>query len=150
MINGLLTLRNSLKSFNLQKEQYAILEENKDVISDLQAEVLAEGKDRSGRVRDDFYSDFTVRYKQEFGQGLGKVTDRVTFYMTGAMYQSFFTYLSKRTYEVRSPLERWDKMIERIGKENYGLDYQRRMKYFEEVNKPRVIEILFVKTGLRF
>jgi hypothetical protein len=150
MINGLLTLRNGLKSFNLEKEQYTILEDNKEVLADLQAEVLAEGRDKEGQVRNDQYSDFTVRYKLEFGQGLGRVTDRVTFYMTGAMYKSFFTYLSKRTFEVRSPLERFDKMIARVGEQNYGLDTERKMRYFSEVNLPRVKDILFIKTRLRF
>lgn len=150
MINGLRTLRTNLKGFNLDKVQRRIIEENADVIADLQAAVLAEGKDKSGQVRQDEYEPVTVRFKRDFGKGLGAVTDRVTFYMTGEMYKSFFTYLSAKTFEVRSPLDRYNKMIARIGEENFGLDYQRKMQYFEEINKPQVRLILYEKTGLKF
>ena len=150
MLNPLRKLITDISAFDLEAEQRQIVESNKNVLADFQALVLAEGKNNRGQVRNDQYAPLTEYIKTRFGQGLGRVTDRVTFYMTGKLYASLEAHINAKTYEVRSPLETWTKMVERIGRENYGLDPERKERFFEEITRPGVREVLIRKTGLRF
>jgi hypothetical protein len=147
-IPGLKKLAIGLSSIDLEEEQYRIVEDNRDDIVLAQAEVLSEGKDKTGNKRADEYRPFTIQYKQEFGRGLGRVVDRVTFFMTGNLYYSLFARVSKRTFSVESPLPTFDKMIERIGKDNYGLDPQRKAAFRDRITIPRLKSIFFERTGL--
>lgn len=147
-LNGLRKLSNGLKSLNVEREQYRIIEANKSYIADFQAEVLLEGKDKSGQKRNDDYHPFTVDLKLEEGRGWGRIVDRVTFYMTGQLYQSLFAKITAKTFVVTSPLEKYDKMIERIGKENYGLDSQRKKLFREEITIPKLRDTIYSKTGI--
>lgn len=148
-LNGLKKLISDLQGFDLEREQHIIVVDNRERIADIQAAQLAEGKDNTGRVREDEYAPFTVRYKREFGQGLGKVTDRVTFYMTGKLYASFFTYVSSQTVEVKSPLETYGKMIQRVGENNFGLSPDSKTTFRDEIMRPSLARIFFNKTGLK-
>ena len=147
-INGLKNLYKNLSQLDLEKEQQIIINDNADAIVLAQAEVLSEGKDKTGQKRNDRYKPFTVSYKQQFGQGLGRVVDRVTFFMTGTLYYSLFARVSAKTFIVTSPLATYDKMINRIGKENYGLDPQRKQLFRDEITIPALRKIIFDKTGL--
>jgi len=147
-INGLKTLYKNLSELDLEREQYQIISDNADEIVLAQAEVLSEGKDKSGRKTDDRYKPFTIAYKRQFGQGLGSVVDRVTFFMTGNLYYSLFARVTAKTFVVTSPLETYTKMINRIGKDNYGLDPERKEKFRQEITLPSLKKVLFTKTGL--
>lgn len=148
-LNGIKKLISDLQGFDLEREQHIIVVDNRERIADIQAAQLAEGRDNTGKVRADEYAPITVRYKRQFGQGLGRVTDRVTFYMTGQLYQSFFTYVSSKTYEVKSPLEKYDKMIERIGNQNFGLSPDSKNTFRDEIMRPSLAKIFFTRTGLK-
>lgn len=148
-IQGLKNLAVGLASIDMEEEQYRIVEDNRDEIVLAQAEVLSEGKDKTGQPRQDQYRPFTIQYKQEFGKGLGRVVDRVTFFMTGNLYYSLFARVTKRTYSVESPLPTYDKMLERIGKNNFGLDPQRQIAFRDGITIPRLRQVFFEKTGLR-
>jgi hypothetical protein len=150
MLTPLRKLITDIEAFDLPTEQRAIVESKKEVLADFQALVLAEGKNNKGQVRDDQYAPLTEYIKTRFGQGLGRVTDRVTFYMTGRLYASLEVHISSKTYSVKSPLETWDKMVARIGEANYGLDPERQYRFFDEIVRPGVREVLIRKTGLRF
>lgn len=147
-LNGLKTLYNGLSELDLEQEQYRIIEENKDEIVLAQAEVLSEGKDITGQKRNDEYRPFTINYKQQFGQGLGRVVDRVTFFMTGNLYYSLFARVTAKTFIVTSPLATYDKMINRIGERNYGLDPQRTKQFRETITIPNLKKVFFERTGL--
>lgn len=146
---GLKKLISDLQGFDLEREQHIIVVDNRDRIADIQAAQLAEGKDNTGQIRQDEYTPFTVRYKQQFGQGLGRVTDRVTFYMTGKLYASFFTYVSSKTVEVKSPLETYNKMIERIGQQKFGLSPESKNIFRDEIMRPSLADIFFRRIGLK-
>lgn len=148
-IQGLKNLAVGLASIDMEEEQYRIVEDNRDEIVLAQAEVLSEGKDKTGQPRQDQYRPFTIAYKRQFGEGLGRVVDRVTFFMTGNLYYSLFARVTKRTYSVESPLLTYGKMLERIGKNNFGLDPQRQIAFRDEITIPRLRQVFFEKTGLR-
>lgn len=148
-LNGLKTLYSGLSELDLEQEQFQVIYENKDDLVLAQAEVLSEGKDKTGQKRNDEYRPFTIQYKQQFGQGLGRVVDRVTFFMTGNLYYSLFARVTAKTFVVTSPLATYDKMINRIGEKNYGLDPQRTKQFRETITIPRLSKIFFERTGLR-
>lgn len=148
-LNGLKTLYKNLSELDLEKEQYQIISDNADEIVLAQAEVLSEGKDKSGKKTDDRYKPFTIAYKRQFGQGLGNVVDRVTFFMTGNLYYSLFARVTAKTFVVTSPLDTYIKMINRIGKDNYGIDQERKDKFRNEITIPALRKIILEKTGLQ-
>lgn len=165
MIEQLKRFARNLERFDLEEVQYVIVDDNKDHIADLQAQQLAEGKDITGKIRNDSYAPMTVRYKQELGKGLGRVTDRVTFFFTGELYNSLEARINKaaKTYTTGSTLTtfveafgnlanfetKFDKMVTRIGYEKYGLDRERQLEFFNNITKPGVRKILLIRTELK-
>lgn len=147
-IQGLKKLAAGLASLDMEEEQYRIIDENKRYLADAQAKVLSEGKDKEGDKRQDSYRPFTIQEKEEKGKGLGRITDRVTFYMTGNLYRSLFARVTKRTFLVESPLPTFEKMLRRIGYNLYGIDPQRTQEFREEITIPRLKKVFFDKTGL--
>src|SRR5690349_16897282 len=109
----------SLQSFDFGKELNEIVEQNSDKIPDILAQQLAQGKDGNNEpvtLHGEYqYSPFTVRYKQDVGQGLGAVTDRITNYMTGAFYQDMKTTVENDAFETASDVPYFDDIIERSG-----------------------------------
>lgn len=147
-LNGIIKLRDNLKVFDLAQEQEDIMRGNAERLTDIMAEQMAQGRDITGQIRADEYAPFTVRYKRELGQGLGSVTDRVTFYMTGKLYASLFAAVSARTVEIKSPLETYDKMLERVGRANYGFSPDSAGTVREEIVRPQLSAIMLQKLGL--
>jgi hypothetical protein len=135
-----------LSSFNAHDEVERIVDDNHDVIVQLERDQLSEGIDRDGNERKDHYAPFTVKMKEMYGKGLGAVTDHVTFYMTGTMYESLFYKSEGDEFTVTSPLETYDKMIERIGEDEYGLSPEKRLYFAEEKVLPKFAEIFKEKT----
>ena len=148
-LNGFEKLINDLTDFDFGKELENIIETNKEAVTNLMATQMAEGRDITGNVRLDIYADSTVAYKNRKGVGLGSVTDRVTFYMTGELYQSLFTSVTGRMFEVKSPLETYEKMLRRVRREFYGLSEEKRREFGEEITLPSIRAILLAKTGLK-
>lgn len=73
-----------------------VIHENYQVLNELITKQLSGGIDgdgnnimliRSGKIKED-YSRITIKNKEEFGVGLGRVTDRITFYMSGNFYST--------------------------------------------------------------
>lgn len=148
-LNGLKTLYSNLNDLDLEQEQYQIIEDNKEELVIAQTEVLSEGKDKYGQKRSDDYRPMTIEEKAKSGiVGLGRVIDRVTFYMRGNLYASLFAKVSKRTFSIESPLDTYTKMLNRIGNENYGLDPQRIFMFKQTITIPKLKEVFFRKTGL--
>lgn len=149
-LNGLKKLIDGLGSFDLEREQHMIIVINKDKLADLQATQLSQAINNKGQREVDSYALYTIEQKLATGVGLGRVTDRVTYYMTGKLYASLFAYISSKTFEVRSPLETWGKMVRRIRKENYGLSPASKQEFREDITIPQLREVFFRKTGLKF
>jgi hypothetical protein len=147
-LTNLETIIEGLKTFNAHDEVEKIVDDNHEVIVQLERDQLSEGIDKDGNERIDSYAAWTIAEKNRYGEGIGAITDHVTFYMTGTMYESLFYKSVGDEFEVTSPLETYDKMIERIGEEEYGLSPDKRLYFAEEKLMPKFAEILKEKTTL--
>jgi hypothetical protein len=148
-LNGIIALAENLRNFNTEAVVEGIVSDNAERITELQREQLAEGVGRDGKPRIDEYRPLTVYLKRTNGVGLGAVTDRVTFFMTGGLYGSLRTKVLGPVYETTSPLATYDKMVERIGDENFGLAPEQRLEFATTVTLPKFGEALYEKTGLK-
>lgn len=137
-----------LQSFDAKAEFVNIVEANKSELTALQREQLSYGKDITGKDRIDEYRPLTKYLKSINGVGLGAVTDRVTFFMTGQLYNSLTTTLTNDVFRTTSNLPTFDKMIERIGVENYGLDPEQRQDFASNTAMPAYRERFKQVTGL--
>lgn len=147
-LEGLTKLVEDLERFDSHTELLDIIERNGSRIVELQQEQLSFGVDVHGEKRSDEYRPLTVYLKEHFGQGLGAVTDRVTFFMTGEMYGLMENEVDGDEFVVKANTFKYDKMIERVGEENYGLEPFQRQVFYEEVTLPQFGEALLEKTGL--
>lgn len=148
-LNPLLNLINGLKSLDTKAEVEKIVADNGERLTELMQEQLSAGKDITGGKRIDSYAPLTKFLKNKYGVGLGAVTDRVTFFMTGELYGSLHAQVENNTYKIDSPLPTFDKMIERVGDENYGLDPAERLEFATTVTLPEFSKVLEQKTGLK-
>lgn len=149
MLNGLKKIIDGLATMDAADELTKIVEDNKERITELQQEQLAAGIDVTGKKRVDEYRPLTKELKRKYGSGLGAVTDRVTFFMTGELYGSLKTEVKGQAYQVTSPLSKYGKMKERIGDENYGLDPDQREEFATEITIPEFSKVLETKTGIK-
>lgn len=149
MLNNLLHIINGLEALDTHAEVVGIVERNKDRLTELQQEQLAAGVDITGQKRIDEYRPLTKAIKQSIGVGLGAVTDRVTFFMTGNLYKNLHAQVDNDQFIVKAPLATFDKMIERVGEENYGLSPDQREDFAVEITLPQFGYILEEKTGLK-
>lgn len=149
-LDGVLELRDSLQQFDTTEEVRAIIEKNQDYLVELMQQQLAAGIDETGRPRVDEYRPFTIAYKKRFGSGLGAVIDRVTFFMEGDLYAAMETRITDTEFEIIAPEEqyKYDKMLERIGDENFGLDETSRLRFCEERLLPEFSSVFKLTTGL--
>lgn len=139
----------ALKDFNTEAEVTKIVEDNKGKLTELQKEQLAAGVDISGNPRVDEYRPLTKYIKRTRGKGLGAVTDRVTFFMEGNLYNSLHTVVKDGKFETLSDRFTFQKMIERVGDENYGLDPESRKEFATTVTVPEFRKVLAQKTGFK-
>lgn len=138
-----------LQAIDTEKEVVTIVENNKDRLVELQQEQLAAGVDVDGQKRVDEYRPLTKAIKKNIGVGLGAVTDRVTFFMTGKLYDSLHAKVSADLVTVESPLATFDKMTERVGNENYGLAPDQREDFAIEITLPEFGKVLEEKTTIK-
>lgn len=141
-------LLQGLQSFDAHKEFVDIVQANIGELTALQREQMSYGKDITGNDRIDEYRPLTKFLKGLNGTGLGAVTDRVTFFMTGQLYNSLTTQLTGDVFRTTSTLPTFDKMIERVGDENFGLDPQQREHFAVEIAMPAYRERFKQVTGL--
>lgn len=138
-----------IKEFDARKEVIEIVMENGEELVKLQQEQLSHGVDVTGAHRIDEYRPLTIFLKNKFGQGLGAVTDRVTFFMTGELYGSLKPVIHDEKFQIKSPLPTFDKMVDRIGDENYGLSPDQRFEFATVVLLPNFARRLEEKTGIK-
>lgn len=98
------------------------LEFSKEIIQALQSQleqgISGDGKPttllRKGKAYD-FYSPFTIGVKEEFGLGLGAVTDYVTLYMSGEFYNTMYLVVKDKTFEILSQVPYQEQILIRSG-----------------------------------
>lgn len=140
-LTNLENIINGLTSFNTKEEVEKIVNANGDTLAQLQRDQLSEGIDKDGNQRADTYAPSTIKKKEKYGEGLGAVTDRVTFYMTGELYNSlYFTDLNSDDFVITSPLPTYGFMIDRITDDEYGLSPEKRLYFAEEKLLPQFSE----------
>jgi hypothetical protein len=145
-LKNLEAIMQGLSAFSAHDEVERIVDDNNEVLVQLERDQLSEGIDKDGNPRADSYAPFTVKMKDIYGQGIGKITDHVTFYMTGSLYESLFYKSEGDEFEFTSPLPTYDKMIERIGEDEFGLSPDKRLYFAEEKVLPKFAEIFKEKT----
>ncbi len=152
-LNGLKKIMEDLEAFNFEVSLSSIIAENKDLISDKVADQIGRtGLDGNGdRITLDGgeYTDFTVRYKQEHGKGLGAVTDRVTLYQTGELYRMIETEVTIDEVTTLSNVPYYDELMERTGEQVMKLNESSRLEFAQEIVIPAFAEDLKEKTGLK-
>ncbi len=158
MIDSLKIFAESLNDFDTADEVLNIIHANRQKIAELQKDQLSEGIDVTGKKRVDEYRPFTIAEKKRRGIGLGAVTDRVTFFMSGEMYDNLETDIDGDKFLVTvqgsggssssGPAYKYDKMIDRIGEDNYGLSEESRMKFANDVTMLEFAVVLKEKTGI--
>lgn len=147
-LTGFENMIKGMQAFNPHEQFTDIVESNATELADLQREQLSFGKDITGKDRIDEYRPLTKYLKAKYGHGLGAVTDRVTFFMTGNLYQSLTTKLTGDVFETTSPLPTFEKMVTRIGNDDYGLDEQQRIRFATETAMPEFRKRFKEITGL--
>jgi hypothetical protein len=132
-------LINRLDAFDFEAEQQLVVHENLDQLSELQKKQFAESKDANGQpieLKDNAkygfgYRPFTIEQKKLYGIGLGRVTDRVTLYMSGDLFNEMFARIQGNTYEVASHVPYWSTLTNRLQKEATQLSEDNR-RFFGE------------------
>lgn len=155
-LEALEKLIDDLERFDAHEELQVIVTNNKDVIKDLQQQQMAGGVDSEGNevlLKDNAswnygYRPYTIREKEKVGSGLGAVTDRVTGYMTGQLYQHLAVRVKGDEFDVSSDVPYFDELESRIGEQWMGLNEQSRIQFGEDVVIPDFSIALRDKTGL--
>jgi len=110
-----------LAKFDLQYETTRIINENSEYLTNLLAIQLSQGKDADGAnvtvFGKDYYSDRTVFEKTRHGSGLGKVTDRITNYMSGAFYFGLKVNVNGTRFVFTSDVPYFQDILTRSGTE---------------------------------
>lgn len=138
---------NKLQAFKAAEEVPLIIDDNQESIVQSMREQLIEGLDKQGKPRADQYRPFTKAYKRMFGIGPGAIIDHVTFFMTGTLSESLYYKREGDLFSVLSPLETYQKMIDRIGADEYGLDPERRLYIATEKILPQFKKVFKEKTN---
>jgi hypothetical protein len=150
MLDGLQNTMSSLEQFDFGQELEEIVETHKDDLAVLQrAQWGDSSQDRNGNeisLNGRGYSPFTVRIKEQFGQGLGAITDRITNYQTGALYQGLTATVENGEFILRSDVSYFDELMSREG-EAEGLSEEYRQIFADEITLPEITRILREKTG---
>ncbi len=148
-LDNLRNITNALEQFDFEQELIHIVDANESTVVDLQAEQLSHGVNSAGQQINPPYAESTIEYKRKHGRGLGSITDRVTFYMTGELYQSLRAQVVGGKYEITSPLDKFGYMIKRSGEWTIGLSDEYRERFIDGVTRPEIARIVNEKLGLQ-
>ena len=144
---------NSLDAFDFEASLSSAIVTNKDVISDKVAEQLGstslDGDGNPVLLDGGGYAGATIRYKQDFGRGLGAVTDRVTLYQTGELYRMINTEVVVDEVNTMSDVPYYDELIQRTGEQVMKLNETNRLEFAQEYVMPAFAEYFMNKTGLQ-
>jgi hypothetical protein len=139
-------LINNLEAFNFEAEQQTIVHENLDELSNLQKQQFAQGTDGKGEpiiLKDNGkygygYRPFTIEQKKLYGIGLGAVTDHITLYGQGNLYDELSTKMDNNTFSTYSPVPYWSTLVNRLNKEATELSEQSRLSFAERIVLPAI------------
>lgn len=142
----------ALELFDIEKETIDIINKNGYYITALLRLQLQQGKDANddpvtifGR---DHYSDRTV-FDKEHGNyaPLGKQTEWITNYKSGAFYSSLKTTADNRTFKTESDLDYFQDILERSGEVIMKLNKEHLIQFRDEILIPELKKIFNTLKG---
>ena len=109
----------AIEEFDIVEETREILINNQEYLLHLLKNQLQLGKDGNGEdillIRKglyfDFYSEKTIDLKEEYGFGLGSITNRVTDYFTGTFYNSIYIVISGTSFQLLSDVSYFEDIL---------------------------------------
>lgn len=140
-----------VQTMNQQTESIAqqVVEETKETYLELNQQQLARGIDKNGEpitLSGHGYTPFTKDFKERYGSGIGAITDHVTLYMTGVMYESESLGVSGRDINLGFNTDYSDEVLSRTGDQVLGLSPDSRDEYirgpFIEALRPKITAIM--------
>jgi len=142
-----------LDAFDFEASMSGVILDNKDIISDMVAAQLGstslDGNNNPVLLDGSGYADSTIRYKQEHGQGLGAITDRVTLYQTGELYKMIDTEVVVDEVQTMSDVPYYDELMQRTGEDVMKLNETNRIDFATEILMPAFSQEFLEKTGLQ-
>jgi hypothetical protein len=147
-------LINRVQTLNSRTEQIAeeAITETSEAYLSLNATQLSQGLDKEGNaitLDGAGYSPYTKDLKEKYGQGIGAITDHVTLYQTGVMYQSETLGVSNRFINLHFNTPYSDEVIARTGDQVLGLNADSRNEYisgfFLPALRPKVVDIMKIE-----
>lgn len=144
-LDGFLNFIDRVEAFDAAEELFIIVDNNKYELEKLMRAQLAQGVDKTGQKRIDAYTEPYAKLKPKKYTGLGTVTDRVTFYAIGDLYEDLHAEVNPEGFIVKSPLKTFDYMSERIGFNLYGLAPEGCQVFATEITYPSIVEAVQTK-----
>lgn len=133
---------------DVDKISVKVVSDTSESYSDLNAEQMSQGLRADGNEIIPSYRPLTIRMKQLFGKGLGRVTDRVTLYNEGDFYRGIKTEVKGLRIETTSTDAKRQTLEDKYG-DIFGLSPQFKQEYIEEYVRPFWSEIMQEQTGLK-
>ncbi len=142
-LNNLAKRINALEAFDLESVVISIINEYGWYISGLLKLQLQEGKDFEGNpvtiFGRDYYKDSTI-FDKEHGlyPPLGKQTEWITNYKTGAFYASLVTVAEGRVFKTESDLFYFEEILKRSGDKIMKLNKEHLQEFTQEILIPQI------------
>lgn len=134
----------ALQEFDIVQTCTEIIHENYEYLTKLLKRQLAQGKDGNNQdvllKKRGGYSSYTIDVKKEYGTGLGKVTDRVTSYMSGSFYSSIGMKIGGGEFEFFGNVSYFNEIISQVsnGDKIMELNEEHLAKFSKEILIPEI------------
>jgi hypothetical protein len=140
MLNDFKNKIDALRAMDFANDLKEIIVENSEVLINMQRDQWSKGKDRNDKPTTldnlSYYTVFTFNYKAKYGSGLGAINDRITGFMTGALYNYVSLSVTKSDFAFTSEVSYWDDLFERTGDQWPGINPGNRLKFAQEIVVP--------------
>lgn len=142
-LNNLFKKIEAIELFDIEKETIDIINKNSFYITAMLRLQLQQGKDSEGNpvtiFGRDYYSDRTV-FDKEHGNypALGKVTEYITNYRTGAFYMSLVTKAEGRIFFTESNVPYFEEILKRSGDVIMKLNKEHLREFSQEILIPEL------------
>lgn len=152
-LNNLFRRIDALIKFDIEKETIQIINDYGWYISALLRLQLQEGKDSDGEPTTVFgktyYADRTV-FDKEHGNypALGKQTEFITLYKTGAFYQGLRTIAEGTVFRTESDVPYFEDILRMSGEKIIKLNKENLLQFSQEILIPQLRERYRISNGL--
>lgn len=141
-LNNLIKRIEALESFDIEREIIDIINKNGYYVSALLRLQLQKGKDANNEsvkiFGRDYYKDATIFDKERHGVGLGKQTEWITNYHSGAFYASLITVAKGTTFKTESSVPYFQDILKRSGDVIMKLNKEHLVEFTNEIIIPEL------------